>query len=239
MLKHKLGLKTTVTIRPELIKRIASAVIIAPVFLYIIIAGGILLKLWLLAAFMVSFHEWYGLAKKLQYFILTMVCGAIYMSISYSSFFVLREVYSINVLLMFLGMIWFSDIGAYFVGKTCGGPKLLQKISPNKTWSGFGGALIFPALFGILWCLLMDLSNIFPADTSWYIECPVAGILGAVIGGVGQAGDLLVSFTKRMAKVKDTGNLIPGHGGLLDRIDSMLLGAPVFLILITLLSYVF
>ncbi len=227
------------TIRSELIKRIASAVLIAPVFLYIMVTGGLVFQLWLLAAFVLSLYEWYGLAKRLQFFFPAMVLGVIYMSISYSSFFALREVYSINLLLMFLGMIWFSDIGAYFVGKTCGGPKLLKKISPNKTWSGFGGALAAPAIFGVLWCLFTDIHSIFSENTPWYMECIIAGVLGTIIGSVGQAGDLLVSFTKRMANVKDTGRLIPGHGGLLDRIDSMLLGAPVFLILITLLSYVF
>lgn len=203
------------------------------------IIGGIVFQLWLFAAFLLSLYEWHGLAKKLQYFIPTMVWGTLYMSISYSSFFALREVYSINLLLMFLGMIWFSDIGAYFVGKTCGGPRLLKKISPNKTWSGFGGALVTPAIFGFLWCIFTDIHSVFAVGTPWYIECIIAGMLGAMIGSVGQAGDLLISFTKRMANVKDTGTLIPGHGGLLDRIDSMLLGAPVFLILITLLSYVF
>ncbi len=224
----------------KLLKRIASAALIAPVFIYAIVTGELVFQIWLFAAFLLSIYEWYGLAKKLQFFFPVMIWGITYMAISYISFFALREVYSINLLLMFLGMIWSSDIGAYFVGKACGGPKLIEKISPNKTWSGFGGALVFPAVFGFLWCLFMDIHSVFSVGgTSWYIECAVSTVLGAVIGSVGQAGDLLVSFVKRMAKVKDTGNLIPGHGGLLDRIDSMLLGAPVFLILITLLSYVF
>ena len=79
------------TKRSELIKRIASAALIAPLFLYTIIIGGLILKLWLLLALLVSLHEWYGLAKKLQHFIPVMVWGVIYMLISYSSFFALRE----------------------------------------------------------------------------------------------------------------------------------------------------
>lgn len=222
-------------------KRIASSVLIAPAFLYVIITGGLPLAIWLLLSLMIALYEWHGIAKRLQYFVPVMVWGFVYMSISFSCFLALREVYSLNILFMFLGMVWSSDSGAYFVGKACGGPKLVEEISPNKTWSGFGGALLFPAIFGVLWCMFMDMSAVFPVTTSWYwfIECAVAGLLGAIIGSTGQAGDLLVSFIKRMAKVKDTGNLIPGHGGLLDRIDSMLLCAPVFLILITLLSYVF
>ncbi len=227
------------TIRSELIKRIISAAVIAPVFLFAMIVGGLMLQLWLVAAFVISLHEWHGLAKRMQYYIQFMLAGTVYMLISYSSFYTIRELYSINILLMFMGAIWASDIGAYFVGKTCGGPKLIEKISPNKTWSGFVGALIFPAFFALFWCLLMGMPSVFSADTPQYFVCLIAAILGAVTGGAGQAGDLFVSSVKRLAKVKDTGTLIPGHGGLLDRIDSMLLGAPLFLILITLLSNAF
>ncbi len=222
----------------KLNKRIISALLLAPPFIFSIVYGGIYLFAWLLIAFIISVYEWYGLAKKIEYFFPTMVLGVIYMAISYSSFLALREVYSINVLIIFLGMIWFSDIGAFFIGKTFGGPKLIQQISPNKTWSGFGGALFFPALFAVIWVSYMGIHPEFN-DNPWYIIYLIAAVLGVTIGSVGQAGDLLVSFVKRQAGVKDTGSIIPGHGGLLDRIDSMLLGAPIFLVLVTLLSYVF
>lgn len=227
------------TKRPELIKRTLSAAVIAPLFLYSIISGEIILKIWLFIAFILSLYEWHGMARKLNFYLPVMLWGAIYMSLSYSSFLAIREVYSIELLLMFLGMIWFSDIGAYFVGRFYGGPKLAGKISPNKTWSGFGGALAFPMIFALLWYWYADLDGtISSKNFSDYTGFFVAAVIGAVVGCVGQAGDLLVSYIKRMAKIKDTGNIIPGHGGLLDRIDSMLLGAPVFLTLITLLSYV-
>jgi phosphatidate cytidylyltransferase len=221
----------------SLTKRIASAVIIAPCFLYVIIVGDVALAAWLVLAFLISLYEWYGLARKTLFFVPTLVMGGIYMAISYGSFMALREVYSINVLLLFLCMIWASDIGAYFVGKTLGGPKLIQKVSPNKTWSGFGGALFFSALISVVWVAVWGLHTEFN-DNPFFILYPLAAVLGVVTGCVGQAGDLLVSFLKRQANVKDTGHLIPGHGGILDRIDSMLLGAPVFFIIITLLSYV-
>ena len=221
----------------KLSKRILSAVLIAPPFIFCIAYGDIYLAAWLFVAFILSVGEWYNLAKKLDHFFPVMFLGVVYMAISYSSFLALREVYSPNLVIIFLGMIWFSDIGAYFVGKTFGGPKLIQQISPNKTWSGFGGALFFPALFAVIWVSFMGIHDEFH-DNPWYIVYLISAVLGLVIGSVGQAGDLLVSFVKRQANVKDTGTLIPGHGGLLDRIDSMLLGAPVFLILITLLSYV-
>ncbi len=223
---------------PSLLKRVISALILAPCFIFIMYMGGMLLIILLLAAFAISVYEWFFLSKKTGYFVPVITLGVIYMGISYGSFLALREVYSLNVLLLFIGMIWFSDIGAYFVGKTFGGPKLIEEISPNKTWSGFGGALFFPALFSVIWVVIFGFHSEFDHN-HWYILLPICGFIGVAIGAIGQAGDLLVSFIKRQANVKDTGALIPGHGGLLDRIDSMLLGAPVYLILITLLSYVF
>ncbi|MGH1377374.1 MAG: phosphatidate cytidylyltransferase [Alphaproteobacteria bacterium] len=222
----------------SLMKRIVSAIILAPCFIMAIKFGGMVLAILLFIAFLISLSEWFYLSKKLEYFVPTMLLGFIYMSISFASFLALREVYSINVLIIFIGMIWVSDIGAYFVGKTFGGPKLIKEVSPNKTWSGFGGALFFPALFCVLWVWLFGFHDVFDHN-SWYALFPITAALGVAIGCVGQAGDLMISFVKRQADVKDTGTLIPGHGGLLDRIDSMLLGAPVYLILITLLSYVF
>ncbi|MGH1455409.1 MAG: phosphatidate cytidylyltransferase [Alphaproteobacteria bacterium] len=227
-----------ISLPSSLVKRILSAAVIAPCFLYVIIKGDLVLAAWLGLSFGLSVFEWYGLSKKTQFFVPTLIMGIVYMALSYGSFMALREAYSINVLLLFLAMIWASDIGAYFVGKTVGGPKLIQKISPNKTWSGFAGALFFPALVAFIWIAAIGFHKEFDGN-SFYIMYPMAIIIGIVTGCVGQAGDLLVSFVKRQADVKDTGSLIPGHGGLLDRIDSMLLGAPVFFILITLLSYVF
>ncbi len=223
---------------PGLKKRILSALILAPCFLIVLVVGDIPLIFWLFIAYFLSVFEWYELSKKTGHFVPVMVLGVIYMAISYSSFLALREVYSLNVLLLFLGMIWMSDIGAFVTGKTFGGPKLIVQISPNKTWSGFGGALICPAVFGVIWVGVFGFHAEF-SDHSVIIIMLIAAILGVVTGSIGQAGDLLVSAVKRQANVKDTGTIIPGHGGLLDRIDSMLLGAPVFLVLITLLSYVF
>lgn len=221
----------------KLFKRILSACVLAPPFIFSIVYGGMALQLWIFIAFILSVYEWHGLAKKIEYYTPVMVLGVIYIAISFSSFLALREIYSFNLVILFLGMIWFSDIGAYFVGKTFGGPKLIKQISPNKTWSGFGGALFFPCVFAIIWISFMGIHSTFH-DNPWYILYLIGVTSGIVVGSVGQAGDLLVSFLKRQANVKDTGTLIPGHGGLLDRIDSMLLAAPIFMILITLLSYV-
>lgn len=223
---------------PKLLKRIISALVIAPIFLYAIIQGGEFFITWIFIAFAISVYEWFHLSRKTEFFVPCFVIGIVYMSLSFASFLALREVYSVNIILLFIGMIWFSDIGAYFIGKTIGGPKLIHSISPNKTWSGFGGALFFPAVFSAIWIHNVGFHEEF-RQFGWLALISVAFIIGVVMGSVGQAGDLMVSFVKRKAQVKDTGTLIPGHGGILDRIDSMLLGAPVFFLLITLMSYVF
>jgi len=120
-------------------------------------------------------------------------------------------------IMWFFVIIWSTDIGAYLFGNSIGGVKLAPKISPNKTWAGFFGgiasALIASSLLN---------SFLYP------IASMLIAILGCIsISIVGQIGDLLESWCKRRLGVKDTGKLIPGHGGVLDRVDSILLSAPV------------
>lgn len=231
------NLPATITPQTTLGKRILSAALIAPLFLLALYIGDWMLAIWLIIAFGISVYEWYFLARKNTFFIPVLILGVIYMSLSYGSFLALREVYSLNIIILFMGMIWSSDIGAYFAGKTIGGAKLLPSISPNKTWSGFGGALFSPALFAVIWVYFMGLGVQFTDINPFFLPF-IAITFGIITGSVGQAGDLLISFLKRQAGVKDTGHLIPGHGGLLDRIDSMLLATPIFFISLTLLSYI-
>ncbi len=129
----------------------------------------------------------------------------------------------INVLFLMM-VVWASDIGAYAVGRLCGGPKLAPLISPGKTWSGAAGGLAAAVAAGLavaLWAPGL------PARTAL-----VAGALGVV----SQAGDLLESAIKRRFGVKDTGRLIPGHGGLLDRLDGVLAAAPAAALLAVVLG---
>lgn len=210
---------------------------LAPLFVFTIVYGGWPLILWLAASFFISAYEWHNLSRRTSRFVFCMAAGSLYFLVAHASFFALREVYSLNVVLLLIGMIWFSDTAGYFTGKLMGGPKLIVKISPNKTWSGFGGALFVPGMFAMLWIIAFGLHpdfNVLP----WYILYPTGFALGIFIGSIGQAGDLMISFVKRKAQVKDTGVLIPGHGGLLDRIDSMMLGAPVFFLILVALSAV-
>jgi phosphatidate cytidylyltransferase len=121
-----------------------------------------------------------------------------------------------DVLLLLL-IVWASDIGAYLVGRLVGGPRLAPVISPGKTWSGAAGGLLAAALVGGLAALGMGQVGLF-----WRIVLFATGL-----GIVAQAGDLMESAIKRRFGVKDSGWLIPGHGGLFDRLDAVLVAAPV------------
>jgi phosphatidate cytidylyltransferase len=120
-------------------------------------------------------------------------------------------------IIWFFVVIWSTDIGAYLFGKCIGGAKLAPKISPNKTWAGFFGG-IFSAVM-VTWCLyflFFPMTSLF----TYFMGC-------VIISVVGQIGDLLESWCKRRLGVKDSGKLIPGHGGVLDRVDSILLSTPI------------
>ncbi|MEX2449917.1 MAG: phosphatidate cytidylyltransferase [Rhodospirillales bacterium] len=115
-------------------------------------------------------------------------------------------------LVLFLFLVsWASDTGAYVFGRLIGGPKMAPVLSPNKTWAGLFGGVLCGAGIGAGFAVILD--------------TPALGVLigaGTILGIVSQGGDLLESYMKRRFHVKDAGNLIPGHGGLLDRVDSLL-----------------
>ena len=127
--------------------------------------------------------------------------------------------------LYFFGIIWFSDTGAYVIGSLFGKRKLAPTISPNKTIEGsLGGILVVTVL--LMW--VTDMDN---TPYSWFLIILVTAVLGAL-------GDLIQSKIKRVCGVKDSGSILPGHGGIYDRIDSSILAAPMYILLLNLFSYV-
>jgi phosphatidate cytidylyltransferase len=118
--------------------------------------------------------------------------------------------------LWLLLVVWSTDIAAYFTGRAIGGSKLAPRISPGKTWAGLAGGLVGAGLAGGLVALAFGAGF-------WF-----AALSGAALAVVAQIGDLFESLLKRRAGLKDSGHLIPGHGGLLDRIDGLVFVAPVF-----------
>lgn len=145
--------------------------------------------------------------------------GILYVGSTLGHFLWLRNQHDGALLVFFVLLVtWAGDAAAYYAGKTWGSRPLAPRLSPNKTVEGFLGGLIAAPL--IAW-----LSHLwfFPAVTP--VDCLVLGMLFTVLGLL---GDLSESALKRYAGVKDSGSLIPGHGGMLDRVDSLLLNAPVF-----------
>lgn len=212
--------------------RIISSVVLAPLTLGLIILGGWYFMALILLAACIALHEWLGLIKESKNNYRDLFIGTFYLLICFISFVFIRLAFDQGAWLtlsMILG-VWASDTGAYVVGKKIGKRKLAPKISPNKTIEGLGGAMFFFGTTLVLAMFLGDYSSIgMKQDHIWMVF-----VTGCLLGVVGQAGDLFISFFKRRAGVKDTGNLIPGHGGLLDRIDSLLLVSPVFLMIVML-----
>ena len=134
---------------------------------------------------------------------------------------------STQAVVMILLVVKFMDIGAYFGGRAIGKHKLIAWLSPGKTWEGLFCGMATSALVGL------GCSLIWPHALST-LTWPKALLFGVIIGGVGQAGDLLESLMKRDAQVKDSGDVVPGFGGLLDIIDSTLLAAPAAYLLFSL-----
>ena len=150
--------------------------------------------------------------------------GAVYIGIGAICFIGLRGASPEGLLAIFWValVVIATDVGAYFCGRIIGGPKLWRRVSPNKTWAGLVGGMVFAALA----------STIFSMLTLGYIELFLA-LLGAVVAIVAQIGDLGESAYKRHFGVKDSGALLPGHGGVLDRLDGML-AATIFVAIISL-----
>lgn len=145
--------------------------------------------------------------------------GLIYIALPLSAlnFFMLPGISYIYVLMTFV-LIWVNDTGAFCVGSTMGRRKLCERLSPKKSWEGFWGGMIFCIIAGVVYALCAD-ASILP----W-------AIFGAIVSVTATVGDLFESMLKRAAGVKDSGNIIPGHGGILDRIDSLLFVVPVALV---------
>jgi len=126
-----------------------------------------------------------------------------------------------KLVLMLLVMVWLADSGAYFAGRRWGRNKLAPVISPGKTWEGVYGGLLTSMAFAAL------AGGLYSGSLKWTLTFMLASLMAMLFS---VAGDLLESLMKRQSGIKDSGSIIPGHGGVLDRIDSMLAAAPMFLI---------
>lgn len=149
--------------------------------------------------------------------------GAAYVGLPVLALLLLRSQPQIGLLLAFwtMALVWATDIGAYFAGRTIGGPKIAPAISPSKTWAGLIGGVAGATLFAF-------------ALHAW-ASLPVRLVVATpLLACAAQAGDFFESWLKRRAGVKDSGNLLPGHGGVLDRLDGLVPVAPIAALLVVL-----
>ena len=219
----------------NLLKRIVTSFFLIIILLLGLFYNDLSWKLLVILFLLLCFYEFYNLINRIyknKFFntVLLFLCG------SYLYFFYLHliritiEFGEVTVLIL-LACCFFSDIGGYVVGKLIGGPKLTS-LSPNKTISGSFGSIIFTIIGTIFFVMFLNKidKNIIQIEFSYKIF-----IWLTLMSVFCQIGDLFISYLKRKAKIKDTGNLLPGHGGLLDRLDGVLLGIPLGILLYTLL----
>ena len=198
----------------ELQKRIYSSVILFPLSIFFIIEGSLVFIFFLSLFFLIAVYEWILMSRKKNYFIY----GLIFLVISFFCSYNLRNHTNgeYNIFLFVFLICVSSDIGGYLFGKIFKGPKL-TKISPKKTFAGVIGGYLLSILFAIIFFTQTHKASIF------FYEIIIISIL---ISTISQLGDILISYFKRLSKIKDTGKIIPGHGGLLDRIDGMIFAFP-------------
>jgi phosphatidate cytidylyltransferase len=201
--------------------RLVSTIVLLPPALAAIWFGTPFFEIMVILGGMIAIYEWCrvswenGDKGRPGWLIL----GIVYISLGCVSLVVLRSdpANGRTLVIILFAVIWATDIGAYLVGRAVGGPKLAPSISPNKTWAGAVGGLGCGVAAALAAAWLIDLRMTA-------ITLLVAGI---VLSIASQIGDLFESWWKRRFRVKDSGQLIPGHGGILDRIDGVLLASPV------------
>ena len=193
----------------DLIKRILSSFILLPIALFLIIKGSILFNIFLTITLVITLYEWHKMSKLKPYYFF----GLIFISISFYTIYKFINFENNYIYFLIVTLICVStDIGGYIFGNIFKGPKI-TKISPKKTYSGMIGGYIVSIIV-----LIVFLS---PITITFNIL-----IFILLVSSVSQLGDLIISYFKRLSKIKDTGHIIPGHGGLLDRIDGMIFAFP-------------
>ena len=206
-------------INKELQKRIISSIILIPISFFFIIQGSYTFIFFLCFIFLVTGYEWFKLTKDKD---LIRIFGLFILFFSFFSTVYLRQYIGLNFFLFLIIVCIFTDTGGYIFGKIFKGPRL-TKISPKKTYSGVIGSFLTSQLFGIIYIKYLGQKSrvLIETDLTFII------LLILFISLVSQLGDLTISYFKRKAKLKDTGKILPGHGGFLDRIDGIVFVMPI------------
>ena len=220
-------------INRELQKRILSSIILIPIALFFLIKGSIFFIFFLSILFLATSYEWIKMIKRND---LLKILGIIFLILSFYSAYQLRNIAGFKYFLLIVLVCIFTDIGGYVFGKIFKGPKL-TKISPNKTFAGALGGFILAVIVSLIYSNYYTSYMIVYSLPSKFIELikntdAIFLIWVLFISLISQIGDLIISYFKRLAKVKDTGKILPGHGGLLDRIDGLIFAIPISYLLI-------
>lgn len=190
--------------------------VVAAVVLWL---GNMIFTLTIALVALQMMREWAGLRPQGTW--IWKVAGIIYCALPCFSLLWLRHI-DLATTLTPIAMVVATDIGAYFVGKIIGGPKLAPRISPNKTWAGLIGGMAASACIAVL----------LQPYVAWPEYTVTALVLGAAIAILAQMGDLFESWLKRIHNIKDSSNILPGHGGLMDRMDGYVLALPLYLLFV-------
>ncbi len=216
----------------DLEARVRSSVMMAPVVLFAVIVGGLWFNLLVLVIAVLMSFEWQNITANIEGDASTRQKwhwrGVTYITIAGASLLWLRGLETYHggwVVIWLLSVVWATDIGAFFAGSLIGGARLAPAISPGKTWAGLIGGAVLASLVGILFAISSHMPSI--GKLFW---------LSAATAVVSQGGDLLESYVKRLCGVKNSGTLIPGHGGVLDRVDGFVTAAPFVMLMFMLMG---
>ena len=198
-------------------KRILSSFIILPIAFFFIFKGSELFAFFLGIIFFITSYEWLIMNKK-NNFIKSI--GLIFLLSSFCSAYLLRNEKGFYFFLFIILISILTDLGGYFFGRFFKGPRL-TKISPNKTYSGVFGSFLLSIIGGTFFIKLFMINIVLSVKEIFEIS-----IIILIISLISQLGDLIISYFKRKAKIKDTGKFLPGHGGMLDRIDGIIFAVP-------------
>ena len=218
-------------IKNELQKRILSSIIIIPIAIFFIFQETLFFGIFLSIFFLVTSYEWIKM-NKLD---VLKTIGVCYLFFAFVLAYLLREKFTIGLFILVLIICIFTDLGGYIFGKFFKGPKLI-KISPKKTYSGALGGFILSLFAAFIYFKYTSTGVITYENLLLWTDISLNKIYFLFIlfiSLVSQIGDLIISYFKRLAKVKDTGNLLPGHGGLLDRLDGIIFAIPFSYILLS------
>ena len=206
-------------INKELQRRILSSIVLIPVSIFFIIQGSFTFIFFLSLIFLVTSLEWFKMTKNKD---LLRIFGLFFLFFSFFSTVYLRQYIGLNFFLFLIIVCIFTDTGGYIFGKVLKGPRL-TKIRPKKTYSGVFGSFLISLLSGLIYIKYLGQKSKILLETDLLFII----LLILFISLVSQIGDLIISYFKRRAKLKNTGKIIPGHGGFLDRIDGIIFVMPV------------